>query len=62
MDDYTAELLTVEPLPFRAMSSYPYPPGESYADDPAHLDYRLRYNTRVVGRDGWTTPAAPPQP
>ncbi|HEX6736841.1 MAG TPA: FG-GAP-like repeat-containing protein [Vicinamibacteria bacterium] len=62
MDDYTAELLTVEPLPFRAMSSYPYPPGESYPDDPAHLDYRLRYNTRVVGRSGWTTPAAGPKP
>jgi tetratricopeptide (TPR) repeat protein len=58
MDDYTAELLTVEPLPFRAMSGYPYPASESYPDDPAHLDYRLRYNTREVGREGWTTPAA----
>jgi hypothetical protein len=59
MDDYTALPLTVDPLPFRAMSSYPYPAGESYPSDPAHLRYRLLYNTRRVDRDAWTTPAGP---
>ena len=39
----------VEPLPFRAMSNYPYGPGEKYPDTPAHRDYLKRYNTRQVG-------------
>ena len=61
MDDHTAEPLTVDPLPFRTMSSYPYPAGESYPSGPDHLRYRMLYNTRRVDRDGWTTPtgAAP---
>ena len=39
---------TVAPLPFHGMSAYPYPDGESYPEDPGHLRYRLRYNTRRV--------------
>jgi hypothetical protein len=39
---------TIEPLPFRAMSGYPYTPGEHYPDDRAHTEYRRRYNTREV--------------
>ena len=57
MDDHTAEPLTVDPLPFRAMSSYPYPATEAYPSGPDHLRYRLRYNTRRVDREAWTTPA-----
>jgi Tfp pilus assembly protein PilF len=63
MDDHTAEPLTVEPLPFGSMSSYPYPAGEAYPSGPDHLEYRLRYNTRRVEREAWTTPAGPePRP
>jgi tetratricopeptide (TPR) repeat protein len=40
----------VDPLPFHAMRSYPYGPGEHYPRSPAHVDYQARYNTRVVGR------------
>jgi Flp pilus assembly protein TadD len=61
MDDYTADPLTVEPLPFRAMSSYPYPADEAYPSGPDHLRYRLEYNTRRVGREAWTEPAGPPR-
>ncbi|MFQ5876976.1 MAG: FG-GAP-like repeat-containing protein [Acidobacteriota bacterium] len=46
MDPHTAFPDTVEPLPFRAMSAYPYPAGESYPDDREHREYRRRYNTR----------------
>jgi hypothetical protein len=46
MDPHTAHGETVEPLPFRAMSSYPYPEGEGYPDDPLHRDYRREWNTR----------------
>jgi hypothetical protein len=38
------------PLPFHAMSRYPYGPGEHYPDDEAHRAYLARYNTRVVSR------------
>ena len=39
---------TVEPLPFHAMSAYPYPDDEHYPDDEAHRQYQLEYNTRQV--------------
>ncbi len=42
----TAFGTTVEPLPFHAMSNYPYPPGEAYPNDSKHLTYRREYNTR----------------
>jgi hypothetical protein len=39
---------TVDPLPFHAMSCFPYDPAtESYPYD-AHLRYLLKYNTRVI--------------
>jgi hypothetical protein len=38
---------TVGPLPFHAMSRYPYPRGEKYPDDAEHRRYQLEYNTRV---------------
>jgi hypothetical protein len=37
-----------DPLPFRSMSGFPYPPSESYPYDAEHLRYILEYNTRVI--------------
>jgi hypothetical protein len=39
---------TVNPLPFRSMSGFPYPSTESYPYDSEHLAYLLEYNTRVI--------------
>ncbi|MGD8331045.1 MAG: FG-GAP-like repeat-containing protein [Acidobacteriota bacterium] len=36
----------VGPLPFQEMSSYPYPPSESYPDDDEHSAFLERYLTR----------------
>lgn len=36
----------VEPLPFHAMSKYPYPGDEKYPDDEAHRKYREEWLTR----------------
>ena len=49
-DANTAFSQTVEPLPFHAMSRYPYPAAEHYPDDPAHRAYRKTYNTRPAIR------------
>jgi hypothetical protein len=38
----------VDPLPFEAMSTYPYAASERYPDGPAHRSYLATYNTRVV--------------
>jgi hypothetical protein len=46
----TAYGTSVEPLPFHAIKSYPYAPGESYPSDSAHARYLREYNTRVVRR------------
>jgi tetratricopeptide (TPR) repeat protein len=45
-DANTAYSQNTDPLPFHGMSSYPYPPAESYPDTPKHRDYRSTYNTR----------------
>ncbi len=44
---------TVEPLPFHAMSSYPYPDDETYPTDDLHRDYLRHYNTRRIGPDAF---------
>ncbi|HXM42870.1 MAG TPA: FG-GAP-like repeat-containing protein [Bryobacteraceae bacterium] len=49
-DANTAYGQTVEPLPFHAMSQYPYPAGEHFPNDAAHLEYRAQYNTRPALR------------
>ncbi len=49
-DANTAFGQSVEPLPFHAMSQYPYPPDEHFPDDPAHTLYRERYLTRPALR------------
>ena len=48
MDLYTAHPDTVEPLPFHAMSGYPYI-GEAYPETPKTQEYRRLYNTRRIG-------------
>jgi len=49
-DANTAYSQTVEPLPFHAMSQYPYNDGEHFPDDAAHRQYREQYNTRPALR------------
>jgi hypothetical protein len=49
-DPNTAFSATVEPLPFHAMSRYPYPAGEHFPDDADHRRYRQEYNTRPALR------------
>lgn len=41
---------SVEPLPFHAMSGYPYPPGESYPATPRHLADLENIHTRPALR------------
>ena len=48
-DINTAHSQTVEPLPFHAMSGYPYGPDEHYPSDPEQVKYLETYNTRHVG-------------
>lgn len=38
---------TVEPLPFDAMSNYPYTDDEAYPDDQGHREYLETWNTRI---------------
>lgn len=49
MDLCTAYPDTVDPLPFHAMSRYPYGPDERYPDTAKTRDYQARYNTRRIG-------------
>jgi tetratricopeptide (TPR) repeat protein len=52
MDPHTAYPDTVAPLPFRAMSGYPYRADEHYPDTAKTRSYRLRFNTRHVPFQG----------
>jgi tetratricopeptide (TPR) repeat protein len=56
-DPNTIEALAVEPLPFHAMSGYPYGPGESFPRTPALDAWRVEWNTREARR--WIAPLAP---
>jgi tetratricopeptide (TPR) repeat protein len=49
-DPNTAFSSTVEPLPFHAMSAYPYRATEHYPEDELHRSYRREYNTRPALR------------
>jgi hypothetical protein len=39
---------TVNPLPFRSMSGFPYPPTESYPSSAEYVRYLQEWNTRVI--------------
>jgi hypothetical protein len=45
-DPNTAFSSTVQPLPFHAMSQYPYPASEHFPRDAMHDSYQRTYNTR----------------
>jgi hypothetical protein len=45
-DPNTAFSTSVEPLPFHAMSRYPYPPAEYFPSDASHRTYVEQYNKR----------------
>ena len=45
---------SVDPLPFHAMSSYPYPDSERYPSDEFHTRYLAEWNTRI--KDGKADP------
>lgn len=49
-DANTAFSQTVVPLPFHAMSAYPYPNSERFPSDPVHRAYEEQYNTRPALR------------
>jgi len=44
----TAHGTTVEPLPYHAITSYPYAPGDRYPADSARQRYLREYNTRII--------------
>jgi tetratricopeptide (TPR) repeat protein len=48
MDLYTGAPRTLEPLPFRQMSQYPYSPTEHYPDGEEHQGFLRAYNTRLI--------------
>jgi len=48
MDLYTAYGDTVGPLPFHAMTSYPYGPEQRYPENEKTRTYRREYNTRSI--------------
>ena len=48
MDPYTATPETLEPMPFRGMTKYPYSPNERPAETEAQRRARETYNTRIV--------------
>jgi hypothetical protein len=50
MDFYEAHALTVAPLPFHSMGTYPYPKNKSYPADGPMLDYHFDYNVRHLNR------------
>jgi cytochrome c-type biogenesis protein CcmH/NrfG len=61
MNPRSASPDTVGPLPFRAMTKYPYGPDEHYPDTPAYREYLERYNNRVVTRSMPSVVPALPQ-
>ncbi|TAK46040.1 MAG: CRTAC1 family protein, partial [Saprospiraceae bacterium] len=50
-DINTAHGKTAGPLPFHAMSQYPYTKNEAFPSDAAHREYLKKYNTRKVGTE-----------
>ncbi|HEV7518289.1 MAG TPA: hypothetical protein VGR07_18480, partial [Thermoanaerobaculia bacterium] len=58
-DRNTWEAQQVEPLPFRAMSGYPFALGEHFPDTPALREYQERWLTRQVRTPEPAAPGAP---
>jgi len=58
-DPNTVEALEVEPLPFHAMSGYPYRADEAFPDTELHRRWRAEWNTRPAFE--WIVPLAPPR-
>jgi hypothetical protein len=56
-DPNTLQALEVGPLPFHAMSGYPYRSDEHFPDDEAHQSWRAQWNTRPGYR--WIRPVSP---
>jgi hypothetical protein len=56
-DPNTIEALNVEPLPFHAMSGYPYRADEHFPDTTAHRDWRRDWLTRPAA--DWIAPVSP---
>lgn len=56
-DPNTVQALEVEPLPFHAMSGYPYRADEHFPDDEVHARWRREWNTRAAFE--WVKPVAP---
>ncbi len=46
MDVNSAQPFTVDPMPFHAMTRYPYTGDELVSRDPVDLEWLLRWNTR----------------
>jgi Flp pilus assembly protein TadD len=46
----TAHGTTIEPLPYHAITSYPYSSGDAYPSDSARQRYLREYNTRIIER------------
>jgi hypothetical protein len=56
-DPNTLQALEVEPLPFHAMSGYPYRADEHFPDDEVHANWRKQWNSRPGYR--WIRPISP---
>lgn len=56
-DPNTIQALEVEPLPFHAMSGYPYRADEHFPDDELHERWRAEWNTRPGWN--WIRPVSP---
>jgi hypothetical protein len=56
-DPNSIQALEVEPLPFHAMSGYPYRADEKFPDGEVHRKWRAEWNTRPGWR--WIRPVSP---